>query len=431
VNSSRKYFFNTSWILIEKMSRIISGVLVGVLVARYLGPSQFGIISYSLNVVAIFTVISILGMDSIIVRELVVRSEEKDILLGTAFLMRLAGAVAVICCATLYSSMRDPAATTFIVFLVSIAIAFQSFAVIDFFFQSQVRGKLTAINQVITLSVSSVIKIFLIFSEAPLEWFASMVMLEAFLTALNQVVFYSRENRSVLLWKFSFREAKVLLSHSWPVIISSLMMMLYQKMDQILILRYYDLFAVGNYAAAVRMSEASYFIPVAISAAVFPGIINSRNDSQLQHKRLVQLYSLLIWTAIIISFGGLLVGDQVISFLYKEKFPLSPDVFRIHIWSTLPIFFSTAWGMWMVAENKQHLVIILQLVSLLMCLFFCFLLIPRLGITGAALAIIGTYYSGLVAVLCIYKPQLNFRLFLSAFNPRHIIEIYHYYKNDK
>jgi O-antigen/teichoic acid export membrane protein len=209
------------------------------------------------------------------------------------------------------------------------------------------------------------------------------------------------------------------------------MMMLYQKMDQILILRYYDLFAVGNYAAAVRMSEASYFIPVAISAAVFPGIINSRNDSQLQHKRLVQLYSLLIWTAIIISFGGLLVGDQVISFLYKEKFPLSPDVFRIHIWSTLPIFFSTAWGMWMVAENKQHLVIILQLVSLLMCLFFCFLLIPRLGITGAALAIIGTYYSGLVAVLCIYKPQLNFRLFLSAFNPRHIIEIYHYYKNDK
>ncbi len=430
-NKENNYIKNTGWILLEKVSRIISGILVGVLVARYLGPDQFGLISYALNVVAIFTIFSTLGLDGLVVRELITRSEHKNNILGTTFLMRLIGAFIVVAAATIYSSMRDNNQQTFIVFLVSISIILQSFTVVDFYFQSKILGKLTAMNQVITLLISSVVKIVFIYIKAPVEYFASMVLFEATVTAINQYLFFKSRGENVFDWKFSFSEAKELLTHAWPIIISSLMMMVYQKMDQILIKRFLDLSMVGNYSAAIRMSEASYFIPVAICAAVFPGIVNARDNKELQTKRLTQLYSILIWSALIISVGGFIFGDWVINFLYKEKFALAAPVFKIHIWSTIPIFFSTAWGIWMLAENKQKLIIFLQVISLVACFFLNINLIPKFGINGAAVAVVGTYYIGLVSVLLAYKPAYSLRLFINAFNPKNLVDVYEYYKTNK
>jgi len=430
-SSSNKYVSNTLWSILEKVSRIISGILVGVLVARYLGPAQFFLISYALNVVAIFTIFSTLGLDSLVVRELITRNDRKNTILGTTFFMRLAGSVIVVIAATLYSSMRDNHQQTFIVFLVSLSIILQSFTVVDFYFQSIVQGKYTAINQVITLLISSAVKIYFIFTKAPIEYFACMVLFEATLTAINQYLFYVRKGENPFKWKFAFDEVKELLSHSWPIIASGLIMMVYQKMDQILIKRFLDLNSGGNYAAAVRMSEASYFIPVAICAAVFPGIVNAKNNKELQYKRLTQLYSLLIWSAIIISVGGTIFGDWVIRVMYKQGYELAPAVFKIHIWTTVPVFFSTAWGIWMIAENKQRLIIFLQIISLLCCFFLHINLIPRFGINGAAISVVSTYYVGLLAVLIIYKPKLNFTLFLNAFNPVNLVDIYRYFKNDK
>lgn len=431
-NKKNDYVTNTLWGILEKVSRIISGILVGILVARYLGPAQFGLISYALNVVAIFTVFSTLGLDSIVVRELITRNENKNKILGTTIILRLAGSVIVVLAATIYSSMRDNNQQTFIVFLVSLSIILQSFTVVDFYFQSVVQGKFTAINQVITLLISSIVKIIFIYTKAPIEYFAAMVLFEATLTAINQYIFYSRIGGKMLEWRFSFGEVKELLSHSWPIIVSGLMMMVYQKMDQILIKRFiYDLKYLGNYAAAVRMSEASYFIPVAICAAVFPGIINAKNNKELQNKRLTQLYSLLIWSAIIISIGGTIFGDWVIRVMYKQGYEFAPAVFKIHIWTTVPVFFSTAWGMWILSENKQKLIIILQLISLVFCFTMHINLIPRFGINGAAWSVVITYFMNLCAVLIIYKPKLNISLFLKALNPQNLVEIYRYYKNDK
>jgi len=430
-NSSKKYVINTSWILVEKMSRIISGILVGVLVARYLGPEKFGLISYALNVVAIFTIFSTLGLDSIVVRELITRNDKKDEILGTSFLLRLIGSLIVVIIATVYSSMRDNHQQTFIVFLVSLSIILQSFTVVDFYFQSKALGKLTAINQVITLFLSSIVKIVFIYIKAPLEYFASMVLFEATLTAINQYLFYKNRGENVFIWRFSFIEAKELLSHSWPIIISGLIMVIYQKMDQILIKRFLDLTLLGNYAAAIRMSEASYFIPVAICAAVFPGIVNARDNKELQVKRLTQLYSLLIWSGIIISIGGVILGNWVIGFMYKEKFALAAPVFKIHILSTIPIFFGTAWGIWMIAQNKQKRIIYLQIISLVSCFILHINLIPKLGINGAAYSVVINNYIGLITLILSDKPKESINLFINAFNPKHLIDIYKYYMTSK
>jgi O-antigen/teichoic acid export membrane protein len=405
---------------------------VGVLVARYLGPAQLGMISYALNVVAIFTVASTLGMDSIVVREMVIRKEDTPALLGTTFGLRLAGAALVVILATAYSFMRDVPEQTAVVFLVSLSIMVQSLMVIDFYFQSKVMGKYTAMNQVYTLLLSAGAKLLLIYLHASVLVFSTMVLLESLLSMTFQLYFFSRNGMRISEWRFSRKEALTLLGYSWPVIISAFFQMIYQKADQVLILRFLrDISLVGQYSAAVRISEASYFIPVAITAAVFPGIISNLQNEELKLKRFTQLCSLLVWTAIAISLGGLLLGDWVIHFMYKSAYPLSATVFKIHVWGSLPIYYGTAWGMWMLAHNKQRIVIAFQLVNLLVYIISSFLLIPRLGINGAAYTSLATYYISLSCITFLYKPRESLRIMAGAFNPLNLLEIFKYLKGAK
>ena len=429
---TNNYINNSIWMLAEKAARIISGILVGVLVARFLGKEQFGIISYALSVLSIFTVFSTLGLDGIVVRDLITEKNKKYEIIGTTFWLRFIGSFLVVIASTYYSFMRDPDNRAWIVFLVSIAVVFQSFSVIDFYFQSEVKGKYNAISQVITLIISAIVKLLLIYLESPLSWFASMVMLEAILTAINQLVFYKQNQQEISKWKFSFIETKRLLSHSWPIIISAFMQMIYQQADKILIARYLqDMGMVGQYTAATRISEASFFIPVALSAALFPGIINNRHNKPLQLKRLTQIYSLMIWGAIFISIGGYLLGDLVIGFLYKDGFPLAPEIFKIHIWITIPVFFGTAWGYWLLALNKQKLITIYQFLLLIVVLVLETYMIPKYGIKGAAYSIVFSQMISIFVIIFVYKPKESAMLFFSALNPKNLFDVFKYWREMK
>ncbi|MCG9881385.1 MAG: flippase [Bacteroidia bacterium] len=424
------YVSNSFWMLLEKSARIISGILVGILVVRYLGDAQYGILTYGLGIIAILTIFSTLGLDNLVVRELLTRPKLSNKILGTAFGLRLMGSLAVVAGACTYSLMRDPIETTFIVFLLSISIVFQSLSVIDFYFQSQVKGKLTAINQVITLFISALVKLYLIYSKAPLEWFATMAALEAGISAIIQYTFYHKEGLNMSHWKFSLPEAKHLLILAIPLIASSFIQLLYQNVDTILIARFLrDMGQVGQYGAGVRISQASYFIPVAICAAVFPGIINNRHNPALQTQRLTQLYSIMIWGAIFIILGGTLFGDSVISFLYGAKFPGAPLIFKIHIWVSIPVFWGTAWGMWMLAIQQQKYVVWMQMLNAILILSFEFFLIPKMGISGAAYAlVIGSYVAFIFMVLA-YQPSNGLRIFWNALNPKNILAVIRYSKS--
>jgi O-antigen/teichoic acid export membrane protein len=423
------YVSNSMWMLLEKSARVISGILVGVLVVRYLGDAQFGVITYGLGVIAILTIFSTLGLDSLVVRELLTRGKNKYEIIGTAFWMRFVGSIIVMAGACFYSFMRDPPQTTFIVFLLSISIVFQSFTVIDFYFQSEVKGKFTAISQVVTLFVSAIIKLIFIYIKAPLEWFATMAAFEAGFSAFTQFVFYKKEGQLIRYWRFNFKEAKLLVYLAIPLILSSFVQMLYQNADTILIARFLrDMGQVGQYGAGARISQASYFIPVAICAAVFPGIVNNRDNKELQIKRLTQLYSLMIWGSLTIIAGGMIFGDLVIGFLYGAKFPAAPHIFKIHIWLSLPIFWGTAWGMWMLAMHEQKYLFYLQLINATLTMGSEYLLIPRMGISGAAYALlIGSYFT-MFFILIIYKPREGIPVFFKALNPRNILEVIRYSK---
>jgi O-antigen/teichoic acid export membrane protein len=329
--------------------------------------------------------------------------------------------------ATTWAYYNKSTETTLIFFLLSISILFQSFTVIDFYFQSQIKGKLTAINQVITISISAFVKLALIYFEASLVWFATMAAFEAGVSALIQIYFYRNQGYKISNWQFSKKESQFLLKYAVPLIISTAIQMIYLNADTLLIDKLLNnMSLVGQYSAGLRISQASYFIPIAICAAVFPGIVNNRQNRELQIKRLTQLYSLMLWLAIFVIAGAMLFGDMVIGFLYGDKFPQSAIVFKLHVLSSIPVFWGTAWAMWMLAEQKQKYVVAMQILIALTVLILDILVIPIYGISGAALALVAGLYLALIYMVLGYNYKENFAIFLKALNPKNLIDIMNY-----
>ncbi len=232
----KKYFANTSWLFAGRIVQMIVGLFVGVYVARHLGPSQFGLLSYAMAFVGLFSVIASLGLDSIVVRELVKTPQKMNELLGTAFFLKIIGAILMF--GAIIIGMRfsgNDGFTNLLVIIIAFSYIFQAFSVIDLNFQAAVQSRYVVRAQFVQLIVSSVISLFLIWIGASLLWFAIVGIISAAVLALGLVWNYLQSGGRIFAWKFKLAIAKALLKDSWPLILAGVSVMLYMKIDQIMI----------------------------------------------------------------------------------------------------------------------------------------------------------------------------------------------------
>lgn len=408
-----KYFKNTSWVLFERVLRIFVGIFVTVWVARYLGPEQFGILSYAIAIVGLFSAFATLGLDSITVRELVKNETMQNQMIGTVFWLKLMGAISVLFFLYIFVSiLPNDSNTNFIIFIIASSTIFQSFNVIDFYFQSKVLSRYVVYANIISLSLSSIIKIVLILFESSLISFAWVVLFDSFILSVGLIYYYFLTNPliNIRFYKFSKDLAKSLLNDSWPLILSALLISVYMKIDQVMINSMLGSNSVGQYSAAVRLSEAWYFIPVVIAASLFPAVINAKQHNEIiYYTRLQQLYDFMVWTAILISIPVALYSDAIVNFLYGIEYSKTSNVLKIHIWTSVFVFLGVASSKWFVAENFMKLYFVRSLYGVLCNIAFNIILIPLYGIEGAAIStlfgqILVTYLSDLFSV----KTRRNF-----------------------
>lgn len=367
---------------------MVVGLFVGIWVARYLGPENFGLFSYAQSFVGLFAVIATLGLDSIVIRELVKDESKRDILLGTAFRLKLIGALLVlIFLAVAIKSSHQDALTTLLVFVIASATVFQSFKVIDFYFQSKVLSKYIVYVNIVSLFISSLVKVALILNEAPLIHFAYTILFDSFVLACGFLYVYRYNKFFTNRWQFDAKIALSLLKDSWPLILSGIVISIYMKIDQIMIKEMLNAEAVGQYAAAVRLSEAWYFIPAVIAGSLFPAIVNAKKISEeLYYARLQKLYDLMVWLAIAIALPMTFFSDWLVEILYGATYNQAGNVLMIHIWAGVFVFLGVASGKWFVNENLQMLSFKRTFYGMIVNIILNVLLIPKYGISGAAVA---------------------------------------------
>jgi len=417
-----KYLKNTSWLFWERVLRLLMGLFVGAWVARYLGPEQFGLLSYVQSFVGLFIVLSTLGLDNIVVREIVKNTNIAASLIGTAFILKLLGAIFMLLIITLTMTtlFEHDSSEKVLIFIVAFSTIFHSFNVIDYYFQSQVLSRYVVYANLLVLFVSSLTKIALIINEADLMAFVWVVLFDSVVLALSYTWFFLKKtDYKIADLALTFRKdvALSLLRDSWPLVLSGLVVSVYMKIDQVMIREMLDNEAVGHYAAAVKISTAWYFIPVVVASSFFPAIINARKISKdLYYERLQKLYDLNFTVALVLGLPVVFFSSSIIEILYGQDFTQSAAILSVHIFCGFLVFMGVVRGKWILSENLQRYDLYIHVIAAVANIVFNFAFISWFGVIGAAYGTLLSYLFALFfSPLIIKEIRPSFSMILNGY----------------
>jgi len=393
----QKILSNTGWLFADWTLRMGVGLIVGVWMARYLGPEQFGLLSYAGAFVSMFGAIATLGLNNIVVRDLVKEPGTANITLGTALVMRLIGGLLAFVLAVFAISLvrPDDALAKLMVAVLGFTMLFKSSEVVKYWFESQVASKYTVWVESVAFLVFATVKVVLILNQAPLMDFVWVVFVEAAVVAVALLGIFAWRGGSLNAWRSHYQRARTLLQDSWPLVFSALAVMVYMRIDQIMIGQMLGDEEVGIYSAAVRLSEVWYFIPMAIVASVFPAIIDAKNQSEeLYKQRLQKLYDLMVVLALLVAVPVTFMSGWLVVLLFGEVYESAGMILAIHIWAGVFVFLGVASGRWYLIENMQVKSFHRAVSGLVVNIGANYLLIPLYGAAGAA---VGFLLSQIVA----------------------------------
>lgn len=412
-----RYFKNTTWLFAEKILRMVVGLFVGIWVARYLGPEQFGLISYAQSFVTLFTAIATLGLDGIVIRELVKDESKRDVLLGTAFRLNLIGALIVlIVLAVAVKLSHQDALTTLLVFVIASATIFQSFNVIDFYFQSKVLSKYIVYANVVSLLISSLIKVAFILNEAPLLYFAYVILFDSFILACGFLYVYRVNKLQTSRWEFNANVALSLLKDGWPLMFSGAVLMLQARIDQVMLKEMMGSIEVGYYSAAMRLIEALAFAPMLIKNSLYPLIQEGKTHSiKLYESRLLNFYRLNFILFLVIGIPIFLLSENIVVLLFGGDYQPAGVLLAM---LSIRLFFANmgvARSSYLLTENLMKFSFLTMVLGTFTNIGLNYIWIPSFGAEGAIVASIISFFVTIFLVDIMYsKTRKNVLLQLKS-----------------
>jgi PST family polysaccharide transporter len=379
--------------MVDRLVRMGMGVFIGVWVARYLGPSRFGSLNFATSFIALFATLTTLGLENLVLREIVLHPEKTPEILGTGFTLRLAGSTLapILAIATIRIIQPHDHVAILLVSLLSIGLFFSAFDAIDSYFQSQVQSKLTVWAKNSAFLLMAATRVFLIHLEAPLWTFAAAQVAELVLGALGLVLAYIWSGGHFGHWRVKKERAVELMTQSWPVILSGMAIMVYMRIDMVMLKVMQGDHSAGIYAAATRVSEVWYFIPTAIVSSVSPAIIRVRENHALYYRRIGRLFSGMTLVALIIGSAIAACSHWIIHILYSNAFSAAGPILAVHIWASVFVFLGVAQAPWDFSENLLKLGFYRTLSGAIANVLINLVLIPRDGAMGAAVATVVSY----------------------------------------
>jgi O-antigen/teichoic acid export membrane protein len=398
---------NTGWLLTDKIIRMGVGLFVGIWLARYLGPEQFGLLSFAGAFVALFSAFSTLGLDGIVVRDIVRDPTVKEETLGTAFLLKLCGGIftfLVVLSAIAFIRPGD-SLTHWLVGIMAAGMIFQAFDAIDFWFQSQVQSKYSVYAKNFAFLIISVVKIFLILRQASLIAFAWAGLVEIIIGSAWIMFAYQITGHNVRDWRSSYKRAQSLFKDSWPLLMSGVAIMIYMRIDQVMLALMAGDLEVGIYSAAVRLVEAWYFIPMVVVSSVFPSIVEAKSMSEdLFYDRLQKLYNFMVLVSYIIALPVTLLAGWIIELLFGPPYGKAGPMLAVFIWSVLFTNLGVARSTFLTTMNWTKIHMMTVSLGCIINVGFNYFLIPRYGGMGAVIASCLAYWFAVHGACFLYKP---------------------------
>ena len=382
-----KVFKNAGWLIIGKVIQMIINFIVGVLTARYLGPSNYGLINYASAYTAFFSSVCTLGINSVIVKEFIDNPKEEGKIVGTAIGLRalssLLSAIAIVCISLVID--KDEPITILVVALSSVSVLFSIFETFNYWFQSKLKSKFTAIASLIAYSITAIYKTILLITGKSVVYFALATSVDYICIAIILFIFYIKEKGGKL--SFSKEYGKSLLKKSYNYILPGLMVAIYGQTDKIMLKHMINDAEIGYYSTAVAICSMWCFVLSAIIDSLAPVIMEKYTTDK---KRFIQLnkilYCIVFYLSVVVSVIFCIFGGFAIKLLYGDEYLPTINPLRVITWYTAFSYLGVARNIWIVCENKQKYLKYIYISAALSNVLLNLIFIPLLGATGAAIA---------------------------------------------
>ena len=386
---------NTSWLVVEKMLTMALTLVVSVLIARALGPEQFGIVTY---IVALFTLISplsALGLNAIVTKELVIGKHSSVCVMSTVLFYRIVGGIVTL--ATVFFAIKMNILTQlngyeWAIFLLAIVNVFSAFHVIDFWFQAKVLSKYIALSRFIVVACFAFIKCALVFYGLTIDSFLYAIILEYLLICIAFFIVYYQKNGRFSIFKIDFLYGFKLLKKSFWLILSGVASVIYLKIDQIMLAEMVSTTETGIYAVASRLSEVWYFFATTLVASFFPSLLKLKQmDVNRYQKKLQQLNDVLFICSVLIAIFMYFFGELLIVTLFGEQYFAAGIILIIHIWASIFVYMRALLSKWLIVENLYRFSLLTHGIGAVVNVVLNIYFIPLWGGVGAAVATVISY----------------------------------------
>jgi len=404
----QKALINTAWLLGDKLLRMGAGLFVGVWMARYLGPEEFGLLNYAMAIVALFGAVAGLGLGGIVVRDLVQKPDGTYVTLGTAFLLQFVGGGVAFSLAVAAVSILRPVddLARMMVAILGFALVLKSSEAVKYWFESQVTSKYAVWAENGVFLVLTAVRIVLILSKAPLIAFVWAAFAETALIWVALLLTYEKKVGGLTRWSANFSRARSLIMESWPLILGAIASMVNMRMDQVMLGSMVNNLVVGNYSAAMRLAEVWLIVPGIIASSIYPSIIAAKEAGEDLYRRRVRKITKLmaLWvvpTALAVS----MLSELIVSLVYGVQYADAGSYLAISIWTGVPYLVFFALNQVLYIERLLKVAFGISIFTVASNVLLNLALIPLFGGIGAAVSTLITSIATAVISLIIINSK--------------------------
>lgn len=398
--TKKKVVSNLFWAVAGKVINLGGTLVLGIIVAQYLGAEQYGLMNYVISYAFLFQTLANFGLDSIEVREEAAGKVSPNLIMGTAFWLKVIfGAVCIILSVGTACIMGKDTYTISLISIYSAYIVFNSFAVIRNYFTSLVQNKYIVASEIFRTFVGIGIKLVLLALDCSLTWFVAAFAFDWVLLAGGYISAYHTKIGSLKSWKFSFSYAKYMLRESFPLLITNAAVIIYQRIDQVMIGDIIDKANVGYFSVAAKFVEVMIFIPATLAHTVSPLLVQLRQkDTQAYAQKAQQFMNLSLWLCIISSLVVSAISYWLVSYTFGDQYLPAIGILQVLSFKMACVALSNTAGVMIIIEGLQKWVFFRDVLGCLICVVLNFVLLPRYGAVAAAfVAIAANLVAGYIA----------------------------------
>lgn len=398
--NKQKIVKNLFWAVAGKVTTLLGGLFVGIIIAKYLGPSQYGLMNYVVSYVFLFQTFALFGLDNIEIREEARSQQEKETIIGTAFTIKMVLAI-ITMALTIGTSLwlESDSYTTLLVTIYAFSIIFNTFSVIRNYFTSIVENEYIVKSEILQTLIGILVKLTLLYYRASLSWFVAALALDAILLAAGYIISFKSKSGLTFHWRFNWKYAVFLIKESFPILLTSAAVIIYQRIDQVMIGRMVNNQSVGYFSVASRLVEILIYIPTILAQTITPILINSREISQKLYEEKAQTFmNLTFWLTTCASIATSLISYWLIRILFGEAYLPAVAVLQVLSFKAASVALSNTAGSMLVIEGLQRYAIFRDSLGCVVCILLNYIFLPKYGMLAAAvIAILSNMAAGYLA----------------------------------